>query len=289
MSQTMSPSSSTSPASGTAPGHPRRPSTPELPDVVDVVDVGPRPWSYVLNGVEHTVTVSVIVPARNEAPNLPRLFAELPPVHEVILVDGHSIDGTAELARRLRPDIRVIEQPGSGKGDAIRTGLAAATGDISVLIDADGSNVAAEIERFVLSLVSGADLAKGSRFLERGGSTDITGVRRLGNWGIRTLVNRRYGTRYTDIAYGFNALWTCHRDLLALDCSGFEVETLMHVRAARVGLVVEEVPSFEGRRHIGATNLHALRDGVRIATLLLRERCDESLNARAPRVVAGTR
>lgn len=242
-----------------------------------------------INGSERIVTVSVIVPARNEAPNLPRLFAELPPVHEVILVDGHSIDGTVELARRLRPDVRVIDQPGVGKGDAIRAGLAAATGDVSVLIDADGSNVASEIERFVLTLVTGADLAKGSRFLERGGSSDITGVRRLGNWGIRTLVNRRYGTRYTDIAYGFNALWTRHRELLALDCSGFEVETLMHVRAARAGLVIEEVPSFEGRRHIGATNLHAVRDGARIATLLLRERCDEFLNARAPRVVAESR
>jgi glycosyltransferase involved in cell wall biosynthesis len=240
-------------------------------------------WTYALNGAEQEVAVSVIVPARNEAPNLPRLFAELPPVHEVIVVDGHSIDGTAEVARRLRSDVRVIEQPGVGKGDAMRAGLAAATGDISVFIDADGSNVATEVERFVLALLNGADLAKGSRFLERGGSTDLTRIRKLGNWGIRTLVNHRYGTRYTDIAYGFNAVWTRHRDLLSLDCSGFEVETLMHVRAARAGLVVEEVPSFEGRRHIGTTNLHALRDGVRIAAVLVRERCDEYVNTKALR------
>ncbi len=237
-------------------------------------------WTYALNGTEHAVTVSGIVPTRNEAPNLPRLLAELPPVHEVIVVDGHSIDGTPDVARRLRSDVRVIEQPGVGKGDAMRAGLAAATGDISVFIDADGSNVAAEVQRFVLALLNGADLAKGSRFLERGGSTDLTPIRKLGNWGIRTLVNHRYGTRYTDIAYGFNALWTRHRDLLSLDCSGFEVETLLHIRAARAGLVVEEVPSFEGRRHIGTTNLHALRDGVRIAAVLVRERCDEYVNAR---------
>lgn len=252
----------------------------------DGVDEGRHRWTYDLNGAEHDVTVSVIVPARNEAPNLPRLLAELPPVHEVIVVDGHSIDGTPDVARQLRSDVRVIEQPGAGKGDAMRAGLAAATGDISVFIDADGSNVASEVERFVLALVDGADLAKGSRFLERGGSTDLTRIRKLGNWGIRTMVNHRYGTRYTDIAYGFNALWTKHRDLLGLDCSGFEVETLLHIRAARAGLVVAEVPSFEGRRHIGTTNLHALRDGVRIAAVLLRERCDEYVNTRAPLVAA---
>ena len=245
-----------------------------------------EPWRYVLNGVEHLVTVSVIVPARNEAANLARLLEDLPPVYEVILVDGNSVDGTVEVARAALPSVRVVGQPGKGKGDAMRAGLNAATGDISVFIDADGSNVASEVERFVLALVDGADLAKGSRFLERGGSTDLTRIRKLGNWGIRTMVNHRYGTRYTDIAYGFNALWTKHRDLLGLDCSGFEVETLLHIRAARAGLVVAEVPSFEGRRHIGTTNLHALRDGVRIAAVLLRERCDEYVNTRAPQVAA---
>lgn len=245
-----------------------------------------EPWTYVLNGQEHSVRVSVIVPARNEAANLARLLAEMPAAHEVILVDGNSVDGTVEVARRALPSIRVVGQPGKGKGDAMRAGLRAATGDISVFIDADGSNVASEVERFVLALVGGADMAKGSRFLERGGSTDITGIRRLGNWGIRTIVNRRYATRFTDIAYGFNAIWTRHREVLDLDCCGFEIETLMHVRAARAGLVIEEVPSFEGKRNVGATNLHALRDGLRIAALLVREHCDDYVNGGSRFVVA---
>lgn len=241
-----------------------------------------EPWRYELNGVAREVAVTVIVPARNEAANLVRLFSELPPVHEVVLVDGRSVDGTADIARAVLPQVRLVAQPGRGKGDAMRAGLVAATGDISVFIDADGSNVASEIERFVLALVGGADMAKGSRFLERGGSTDITGIRRLGNWGIRTIVNTRYDTHFTDIAYGFNALWTHLRDVIDLDCTGFEVETLMHIRAARAGLVIEEVPSFEGKRTVGATNLHALRDGLRIAALLVREHCDEYVNGRQP-------
>ena len=239
-----------------------------------------EPWTYVMNGTNVRVTVSIIVPARNEAANLVLLLPALPPAYEVILVDGNSVDGTVEVARRALPQIRVVKQTGKGKGDAMCAGLRAATGDISVFIDADGSNTADEIHQFVLALVSGADLAKGSRFLPRGGSSDITGVRRLGNWGIRFLVNNLYDVRFTDVAYGFNALWTRHRDVLRLDCQGFEVETLMHVRAARAGLVIQEVPSFEGKRAVGATNLHALRDGLRIAAVLIREACDQYINGR---------
>jgi glycosyltransferase involved in cell wall biosynthesis len=240
-----------------------------------------EPWSFQINGSVRRVTVTVVVPARNEAPNLPALFASLPPVHEVILVDGNSVDGTVETAQRLLPGIRVITQRGKGKGAAMVEGLDAATGDITVFIDADGSNRPSEVESFVLALVNGADLAKGSRFLQSAGSVDITGIRRLGNASIRTFVNRMYGTRFTDLAYGYNAIWTRHRDVLALDCAGFEVETLLHVRAARAGLAIQEVPSFEGRRHIGASNLHAVRDGFRIATLLVRELADQAINGQS--------
>lgn len=237
-----------------------------------------EPWVYSLNGVSVRVTVSIVLPVRNEAANLPQLFANLPAVYEVIVVDGNSVDGTIEVARRLDPSARVLRQTGRGKGDAMRVGLNAAKGDVVVFIDADGSNTPAEIERFVLALVNGADLAKGSRFLLRGGSSDITTIRRLGNAAIRGWVNRLYGTRFTDIAYGYNALWTKHRDALDLDCTGFEIETLMHIRAARAGLVIEEVPSFEGKRSIGNSNLHAFRDGIRIAAVLLRELADQYLN-----------
>ena len=237
-----------------------------------------EPWTFVLNGTTQRVRVSIIVPARNEAANLAELFDSLPPAYEVILVDGNSVDGTVERARQLMPDVRIVEQSGKGKGNAMREGLFAATGDVAVFIDADGSNVPGEVERFVLALVNGADLAKGSRFLERGGSVDITGIRRLGNAGLRTIVNRMYGTRFTDLAYGFNAVWTRHRDLLGFDCDGFEIETLIHVRAARLGLVIEEVPSFENQRTVGNTNLHALRDGIRIAALLMREVTDDFIN-----------
>ncbi len=130
--------------------------------------------------------VSVVIPTLNEARNLDHVFAALPAgLHEVILVDGHSVDGTPDVARRLRPDVRVVKQTRTGKGNALACGFAAATGDIIVMIDADGSTDPAEIPRFVEALTSGADFAKGSRFAPGAGSTDITPLRKLGNRAAR--------------------------------------------------------------------------------------------------------
>src|SRR5215471_14620943 len=100
-------------------------------------------------------TVSVIIPARDEAANLPYVFGTLPPwVDEVVLVDGHSVDDTVAVTRALCPQARVVSQPGKGKGDALRAGFTAATGDILVTIDADGSTDGAELIRFVCALVA---------------------------------------------------------------------------------------------------------------------------------------
>jgi glycosyltransferase involved in cell wall biosynthesis len=209
--------------------------------------------------------VSVVIPTRNEARNLPHVFRDMPPdVHEVIVVDGHSTDATVETARRLWPSVHVIHQEGRGKGNALALGFAAVTGDIVVMLDADGSADPAEIPRFVEALVAGADVAKGSRFLAGGGSTDITAIRRLGNLGLTTMVNVLWGTRYTDLCYGYNALWAwCARDV-DIDCDGFEVETLINIRIAEAGWRVVEVPSMELERIHGSSNLRAHRDGMRV-------------------------
>jgi hypothetical protein len=226
----------------------------------------------VSNVLALAATVSVIIPALNEARNLPHVFEALPDwISEVVLVDGKSTDDTVAVARRLRPDVRVLTQEGCGKGDALLAGFAASTGDIIVALDADGSTDAREIVRFVTALIAGADFVKGSRFASGGGSADMTMTRRLGNKFLRALVNQLFGTRYTDLCYGYNAFWARHLDTLALDCAGFEVEALMNIRAATVGLVVQEVPSFEHRRIHGVSNLKVVPDGRRIVHVITRE------------------
>ncbi|BAL91866.1 putative glycosyltransferase [Actinoplanes missouriensis 431] len=230
-------------------------------------------------------TVSVIVPALNEARNLPHVFARLPQVDEIVLVDGGSTDDTVAVARRLRPDIRVVRQNRRGKGNALACGFAAATGDIIVMIDADGSTDPLEIPSFVQTLLSGADFAKGSRFSATGGSADITRLRRAGNRCLSLLVNVLFGTRYSDLCYGYNAFWARHLEVFDLDHTspapdtadgrlwgdGFEIETLLNLRAARARLDIVEVPSFEHSRIHGVSNLNALTDGMRVLRTIARE------------------
>lgn len=219
------------------------------------------------------VRVSVILPTLNEARNLPRVFAALPPgIFEVILIDGHSTDRTVEIARRLYPAVHVIYQDGRGKGNALRCGFAACRGEIIVTLDADGSADGGEVPRFVQALLAGADLAKGSRFLGDGGSDDLTLLRRAGNRALTILVNMLYHTRFTDLCYGLNAFWARCLPALAIDCDGFEVEALLALRSRRARLEVAEVPSFEHRRLYGASNLHTLRDGWRVLRIIARER-----------------
>jgi len=239
-----------------------------------------------------SVRVSVVIPTLNEAENLPHVLPRLPAgLYEVILVDGHSTDGTIEVARRLRPDVRVVAQSGRGKGNALAAGFAAATGDIFVMLDADGSTDAAEIPRFVAALCNGADFVKGSRFAQGGASSDITFTRRVGNWALNTLVNTLYGTSYTDLCYGYNAFWARCLPYMRVDCDGFEVETLINVRIAKGGLVIHEVPSYERDRIHGRSNLHAVRDGVRVLRTIARERRStrprRSPPARFPRRAVG--
>lgn len=241
-------------------------------------------------------TVSVVMPALNEARNLPHVFAKMPmDIHEIIVVDGHSVDDTVAVAQRLRPDVRLVKQTRAGKGNALACGFAAATGDIIAMVDADGSADPAEISRFVAALCAGADFAKGTRFAPGGGSSDITRLRKLGNRGLSALFNRIYATKYTDLCYGYNVFWRQHLDVLGLDADtpapdddgqlwgdGFEVETLIHIRVAKSGLLVGEVPSFEHPRLHGVSNLNVPRDGMRVLRTIFRERWHSRRNATPP-------
>jgi len=226
--------------------------------------------------------ISIVVPARNEARNLEAVLPTLPTDAEIIVVDGHSVDDTAEVVARIRPDAKFLQQTRRGKGNALAVGFGAATGDIIVMFDADGSADPAEIDRYVAALVAGADFAKGSRVLAGGGSVDITWLRDLGNKALTLVTNIGFRTRYTDLCYGYNAFWT---DILPqLDLppvhplsdqmlwgDGFEIETLLNCRIAVAELDVVEVPSVELERLHGVSNLNALKDGLRVFKTLTTE------------------
>jgi glycosyltransferase involved in cell wall biosynthesis len=231
--------------------------------------------------------VSIVIPTLNEARNLPYVLKELPSdTYEIIIVDGYSVDDTLAVVRQEKPAARIVMQTRQGKGNALACGCLAATGDIIALVDGDGSHDAAEIPEFVSVLLAGADFAKGTRFAQGGGSTDITHMRRVGNRTLTGIVNLLYGVRYTDLCYGFNVFWRKHLSVVGFDDhtvlpadsrrqywgDGFEIETLINIRVAAAKLAVVEVPSFERARIHGASNLNAVSDGLRVLRSILRER-----------------
>lgn len=219
--------------------------------------------------------ISVVIPTLNEAENLPHVLPYIPDwIDEIILVDGRSTDNTVEVARQLWPGVRVLEQVGRGKGNALKQGFSAATGDIIVMMDADGSTNPVEIPAFIAILVAGADFVKGSRFLQGGGSEDITPIRKIGNWGLLFLVRTIFSCQYSDLCYGFNAFWAQHLPRLNPDTDGFEIETKLNLRALTAGLKVAEIPSYEAKRIHGKSHLRAIPDGFRILKTIFGEWID---------------
>ena len=231
--------------------------------------------------------VSVLIPAKNEAKNIVVLLNDLtnklPGLNEVVVVDA-SGDETAQVARAL--GARVIIQDGKGKGAGLRQAFAADYGgDIIVSVDADGSNRIEEIPRLVEKIIQGADIAKGSRFLKGGGSTDLTWIRKIGNRIFLSFVNRMWLTNYTDLCYGFIAYKKSVLATLApaLESEHFEVETEIFIKAHKLGLKVVEVPSVELSRRYGTSKLQGIHDSIRISKTILYELLTSARVACCPR------
>ncbi len=236
-------------------------------DVVDLRGVD--------NGHIALPSVTVVVPTKNEAKNLPHVLPLIPNwVNEVIIVDAESTDGTREMALELLPEAVIVIEERPGKGRALCTGFENATGDFIVAIDADGSCDPLEIPAFVGSLLAGADLAKGSRFIQGGGTDDMELYRKFGNWVLTVAVNRLFGGQYSDLCYGYFALRKSALPSLvnaSESIPGFEIETLLNIRALTTGLRTSEVASFEHQRIYGTSNLKVVRDGMRIARVIAKE------------------
>ena len=225
--------------------------------------------------------ISVVIPTLNEAKNLPYVLPLIPEgMHEVIIVDGRSQDDTIAVAKRLLPNVRIVEEKRKGKGVALKTGFREATGEIIVSMDADGSMNPLEIPAYVGALLAGADYAKGSRFMQGGGTSDMSLFRYLGNWAFRTAVQVSFGGRYSDLCYGYNAFWKDVLPILQIDADGFEVETLMNINALAAGLDVVEVASHESARVHGTSNLRSFPDGWRILRTIFQSRLKQGFRRR---------
>ena len=216
--------------------------------------------------------VSLIIPTLNEAGSIEAVLKEIPRdvVHEVLIVDGASTDGTADLVRRLGD--RVIQQEGRGYGAAIATGFKHVSGDIIVLADADGSYNLDDIRLLVQRVQDGADLALGSRYLPESGSEDDTLIRYIGNKVFTWTLWKLYGVELTDALFFYMAI---RRDVvrsITVTAPGFEYIVEFLIKAQRSGFKFAEIPSAEKSRTAGMSKVNAFWDGLRMLWIMVRAR-----------------
>jgi glycosyltransferase involved in cell wall biosynthesis len=217
--------------------------------------------------------ITALICTLNEEQNLPHVLPRIPAwVNEVLVIDGHSTDKTVEVARKIRPDIRILGQPGKGKGDALRYGIGLASGDVIVTLDADGSTDPEYMPRFINPLLNGYDFAKGSRFL-KGLPHQKPWYRIIGNWLIVLTFNIIFLKKYTDLCSGYYSFWKKTIDRISLKTSdGFEDEPLINARVAKAGLKVIEVGYTDKGRIEGETNAPSWRQGFKSIKTIIRER-----------------
>jgi len=218
-------------------------------------------------------TVSVVVPTRNEAPSVGAVLdGARAHCDELILIDGHSTDGTRDIG--AEKGARVLLDNGRGKGAALRQAIAEATGDVIVFIDADGSHDPEDIPRLCAPILAGeADLVVGSR--PKGGSDELHGdiekfARMIGSDIITLCINYRFGVRLSDSQNGFRAIRTSAARALVLRENGTAIEQEMLMQALHHGMRCDEVPAHEYARSHGHSTIVLPKVAPRYVWCLLR-------------------
>ncbi len=191
--------------------------------------------------------LSIIIPIYNEEPQLEEVLGRVYAVpyspKEIILVDDDSSDGTRRILEQYRhsPDTVVIfQERNRGKGYAIRTGLAATTGEIVIIQDADLEYDPEEIPAVVEPIVRGeTEVCYGSRFL--GGLERMAIPNRVANWLLAKMVSWLFWTSISDEATAYKAFRREVLERIDLRCEGFEFCPEVTAKVLRLGYTIKEV------------------------------------------------
>ena len=226
-----------------------------------------------MNRPENCPSITVLVCTLNEEKNLPHVLPKIPRwVDEILLVDGHSTDNTFEVAKEIRPEVKVLYQPDRGKGDALRYGIEQASGEIIVTLDADGQTNPEDIERFITPLLGGYDFAKGSR-LACGRPRNMPWRRWFGNKVIVNTCNVLYHTKFTDLCCGYNAFWkTTFLKTNPWIENDWDYEPSIIARVLKDRLKIIEVSHGYRSRIDGQSKLPDWKQGLTAIKVLIRER-----------------
>ncbi|MBS7646638.1 glycosyltransferase family 2 protein [Candidatus Bathyarchaeota archaeon] len=219
--------------------------------------------------------VSVIIPAYNEEKTLGSVIEETAQImeslglpYEIIVVDDGSEDRTREVASKYK--VTVLSNGGNmGKGYALRKGFQHANGNIIVTIDADGSHKPKEIPDLINTLVDGADVVAGSRFLGKN-KNHTSKLHVFGNHLINMTIMVLTGKKITDSQTGLRALKREFLKSISLESNGYEIETEITMKGLKNGFVFKEIPISCEKRKNGVSRLSALRQGPKILKTILK-------------------
>ncbi|MHC4664575.1 MAG: glycosyltransferase family 2 protein [Planctomycetota bacterium] len=202
--------------------------------------------------------ISIVIPCRNEEKSIRDIITKCQRyADDIIVVDGHSTDGTREIAESM--NVKVYLDNRKGKGDALRVGVSKALKEIIVFIDSDCSHDPDEIPKLVQPIIEGqADHVTGSRM--RGGSDELHGdlgkfIRMVGSDIITLGINYRFGVGLTDSQNGFRAIKTEVARSLNLKENITTIEQEMIIKTLRKGYRMAEVPSHEYKRRYGDSTI----------------------------------
>lgn len=236
-------------------------------------------YARIMNAVAPTLTarapddaspsLSIILPAKNEATGLERVLPNLVASFagaEVIVVDDGSTDATAEVA--ARHGARVLSSPYSmGNGAAIKRGARAATGEVLVFMDADGQHDAAHIEALLARMAEGYDMVVGAR--DRSGQASLH--RGLANGLYNRLASMMTGHAVRDLTSGFRAVRASRfREFLHLLPNGFSYPTTSTMAFFRSAYPVAYVPIPVAKRVGTSSHIRPLRDGIRFLLIIFK-------------------
>jgi dolichol-phosphate hexosyltransferase len=222
---------------------------------------------------EHGTSLTVVIPTLNEVLTVGEIIGKVRPfTDDILVVDGHSQDGTADLARSL--GARVVFDHGKGKGEAVRSVIPHLNREITVFIDADGSHDPGDIPALVKPILDGrADHVSGSRLI--GGSSELHGgfdecFRLMGSSLITACINRRFHVRLSESQNGFRAIRTAVLRDLGLRENITTIEQEMIIKTLKKGYRMTEVPSHEHKRKAGYSKISVRKVAFRYVWSMIR-------------------
>lgn len=220
------------------------------------------------------VQTTLIILTRNEIDGLKALIRKIPfeSVDEFFAVDFNSTDGTVEFFKKHQ--IRVVNQKESGRSEAFKIGAREAKGQSLVFFSPDGNENPADIPRLIELLRKGNDMAIASRFMKNSRNEEDDQLFKFRAWANKMftlMVRIIWGGKVTDSINGYRAIRKNAFNKLNLDASGFAIEFQMTIRALKLKLKIDEIPTVEGNRIGGTSTSYAIPTGLQFLGYLLRE------------------